>query len=51
MKLALATFAKSGRIARHFVYGREVPVAAISEEEWRAVKWLRKLLQAKGPSG
>jgi superfamily II DNA/RNA helicase len=34
---------------RHFVYGRELPVAAISEEEWRPVKWLRKLLRQKHP--
>jgi superfamily II DNA/RNA helicase len=34
---------------RHFVYGRAVPVAALSEEEWRPVRWLRKLLRQKAP--
>ena len=34
---------------RHFVYGREVPVAAVSEREWRPVKWLRKLLRQQHP--
>jgi hypothetical protein len=34
---------------RHFVYGREVPVAAVSENEWRPLKWLRKLLRQRRP--
>jgi superfamily II DNA/RNA helicase len=32
-----------------FVYGREVPVAVISEKEWHPVKWLRKLLRERHP--
>jgi superfamily II DNA/RNA helicase len=32
-----------------FEYGREVPVAIISENGWRAAKWLRKRLQQKYP--
>ncbi len=34
---------------RRFVYGREVPVATVSEEEWRPVKWLRKFLRQRHP--
>ena len=34
---------------RHFVYGREIPVAAIAENEWRPVKWLRKALRRRYP--
>jgi superfamily II DNA/RNA helicase len=34
---------------RRFVYGREVPVAAVLEREWRPVKWLRKLLRERHP--
>jgi superfamily II DNA/RNA helicase len=34
---------------RQFVYGREVPIAAVSEMEWRPVKWLRKLLRQRRP--
>ncbi len=34
---------------RRFVYGREVPVAAISEREWRPAKWLRKLIRQRHP--
>ncbi len=34
---------------RRFVYGREVPVAAVSEREWRPVKWLRRLLRQQYP--
>ena len=33
----------------HFVYGREVPVAAVAENEWRPVKWLRKVLRQRYP--
>jgi hypothetical protein len=33
----------------HFVYGREIPVAAVWETEWRPVKWLRKLLRQRYP--
>ncbi|MEY2614427.1 MAG: ATP-dependent helicase [Verrucomicrobiota bacterium] len=33
----------------HFVYGREVSVASVSEEEWRPAKWLRKLLRQRYP--
>jgi superfamily II DNA/RNA helicase len=35
--------------SRRFVYGREVPVAAVTEKEWRPVKWLRKLLRERHP--
>jgi superfamily II DNA/RNA helicase len=34
---------------RHLVYGREVPVAFVSENEWRPVKWLRKSLRRRHP--
>jgi superfamily II DNA/RNA helicase len=34
---------------RHFVYGREVPVAVVGDKEWRPVKWLRKLLRQRYP--
>jgi superfamily II DNA/RNA helicase len=34
---------------RHFVYGREVPIASVSESEWRPLKWLRKLLRHRYP--
>jgi superfamily II DNA/RNA helicase len=35
---------------RHrFVYGREIPVAAVVEKEWRPVKWLRKWLRERHP--
>ena len=34
---------------RHFMYGREIAVAAVLEEEWRPVKWLRKLLRERYP--
>jgi superfamily II DNA/RNA helicase len=34
---------------RRFVYGREVPVATVSEGEWRPLKWLRKLLRQRYP--
>jgi superfamily II DNA/RNA helicase len=34
---------------RYFVYGREVSVATVSENEWRPVKWLRKLLRQRHP--
>jgi hypothetical protein len=34
---------------RHFVYGREIPVAAVAENEWRPVKWLRKTLRRRYP--
>jgi superfamily II DNA/RNA helicase len=34
---------------RHFVYGREVPVAVVGEKEWRPVKWLRNLLRQRYP--
>jgi DEAD/DEAH box helicase/Helicase conserved C-terminal domain len=32
-----------------FEYGREVPVAVITENGWRVAKWLRKRLQQKYP--
>jgi superfamily II DNA/RNA helicase len=35
--------------SRRFVYGREIPVAAVTEKEWRPVKWLRKLLRERHP--
>ncbi|MBV8143144.1 MAG: DEAD/DEAH box helicase [Verrucomicrobia bacterium] len=34
---------------RHFVYGREIPVAAVAKNEWRAVKWLQKMLRRRYP--
>ncbi len=34
---------------RRFEYGREVPVAVISETGWRPVKWLRKRFRQKYP--
>jgi superfamily II DNA/RNA helicase len=35
--------------SHRFVYGREIPVAAVTEKEWRPVKWLRKLLRERHP--
>jgi superfamily II DNA/RNA helicase len=35
--------------SRRFVYGREIPVAAVTEKEWRPLKWLRKLLRERHP--
>ena len=34
---------------RRFEYGREVPVAVISESGWRPAKWLRKRFRQKYP--
>jgi superfamily II DNA/RNA helicase len=34
---------------RRFEYGREVPVAVISEKGWHAAKWLRKRFRQKYP--
>src|SRR6202035_20920 len=34
---------------RRFVCGREVPLAAVLDSEWRPVKWLRKLLRERHP--
>jgi len=32
-----------------FEYGREIPVAVVSEKEWAPVKWFRKLLRRRYP--
>jgi hypothetical protein len=37
------------RTERGFVYGREVPVAVVCEEEWRPVKWIGKWVRKRHP--
>jgi hypothetical protein len=40
---------KIGLAPRHFVYGRQMPVAAASGQKLRPVKWLRKWLRERHP--
>jgi superfamily II DNA/RNA helicase len=48
-EIGFGNLCKIQTASRRFVYGREVPVAAVTEKEWRPVKWLRKLLRERHP--
>jgi superfamily II DNA/RNA helicase len=47
--IGLGNICKIRMDERRFEYGREVPVAVILENGWRAAKWLRKRFQQKYP--
>jgi superfamily II DNA/RNA helicase len=47
--LGFGNFCKIRRGHRQFVYGREIAVAMVFDNEWRPIKWLRKLLRQQYP--
>jgi hypothetical protein len=48
-KLGFGNLCKIRLGRRQFVYGREVAVAMVSDNQWRPIKWLRKLLRQQYP--